>query len=60
MFYSPFDACHVCKQYVLLDQTRQQCAAEHECRVEKCPLEQFFAEGYTRVKFPERPAEPEP
>ena len=44
MFYSPFDKCEVCKQYVLLDQTQPQCAREHDCHVEKCPLDRFFAE----------------
>ena len=58
MFYSPFDVCHVCKQYVLLDQTKKECATEHDCRIETCPLEQFFAEGYDRVPFPERRFEP--
>ena len=49
MFYSPFDICEVCKQYVLLDQTRTECAREHDCHVEKCPLERFFAEVRERA-----------
>ena len=44
MFYSPFDACEICKQYVLLDQTKDDCAREHDCHVADCPLKRFFAE----------------
>ena len=52
MFYSPFERCHICRQYVLLDQTKKECATEHECLVAQCPLEQFFAEGYAHVPIP--------
>lgn len=45
MFYSPFDTCEICRQYVLLDQTQLQCAREHDCHVENCPLARFFAQG---------------
>lgn len=44
MFYSPFDICEICRQYVLLDQTREDCAREHDCHVAICPLGRFFAE----------------
>jgi hypothetical protein len=44
MFYSPFDVCDVCKQYVLLDQTQADCSREHHCQVAHCPLQRFFAE----------------
>ena len=44
MFYSPFDTCEICKQYVLLDQTKDDCAREHDCHIANCPLARFFAE----------------
>jgi hypothetical protein len=43
MFDSPFDLCEVCKQYVLLDQTKRECAYEHDCHVAVCPFERVFA-----------------
>ena len=46
MFYSPFEVCEVCKGYVLLDQTQQDCAREHNCQAVNCPLKQFFAKPY--------------
>jgi hypothetical protein len=42
MFDSPFEFCEVCKQYVLLDQCKRECAQEHECEPGKCPLERYF------------------
>jgi hypothetical protein len=43
MFDSPFDYCAVCGAYVLLDQSKRQCAREHSCAVvPKCPLTRFF------------------
>jgi len=46
MFDSPIDYCPVCKEMVLLDQTRRECAAEHHCRKKVvCPLERCFS-GY--------------
>ena len=43
MFDSPFDACPVCRQVVLLDQTQAQCAREHACPAAGgCPLEAYF------------------
>ena len=52
MFYSPFDRCTVCSQYVLLDQTKKECAKEHDCGRTQCPLEPFFAAGYARIPLP--------
>ena len=46
MFDSPIDYCPVCKEMVLLDQTRRECATEHHCRKSvACPLERCFS-GY--------------
>jgi hypothetical protein len=46
MFDSPIDFCPVCKEMVLLDQTRRECASEHRCRgTVTCPLQRFFS-GY--------------
>ncbi len=42
MFDSPLEMCLVCGDWVLLDQTRKECAREHHCTVERCPLERFF------------------
>jgi hypothetical protein len=40
---SPFDFCKVCREYVLLDQTQRQCAAEHGCgHRPDCPLARYF------------------
>lgn len=42
MFDSPFAFCRVCRQYVLLDQTQEQCAREHECDDSVCGLRRYF------------------
>ena len=43
MFDSPFEFCPVCRAYVLLDQTRRECAREHGCADEAaCPLRRVF------------------
>jgi hypothetical protein len=34
--------CNVCKQYVRLDQTQQDCAREHRCQSVNCPMQQYF------------------
>jgi hypothetical protein len=50
VFDSPFEFCAVCRGYVLLDQTKRQCAREHRCAgVAKCPLERYF----TGIEFRE-------
>ena len=42
MYDSPMDYCQHCMQYVALDQTRSECAAEHHCTVSQCPLQRYF------------------
>lgn len=43
MFDSPIEACPVCGQMVVLDQTQVECAREHHCSGEtECPLQKFF------------------
>lgn len=43
MFDSPIEACPVCGQMVLLDQTQRECAREHHCSTRtECPLKKFF------------------
>jgi hypothetical protein len=42
MFNSPLHYCPLCKQYVELDQTQQECALQHGCKVEPCPFTNLF------------------
>jgi len=42
MFNSPLQYCAKCKQYVELDQTKEECAAVHGCAGEDCPLLHMF------------------
>lgn len=40
----PLHFCPVRKQYIELDQTRLECATEHGCALDKCPVpDRFFA-----------------
>ena len=57
-FDSPFERCAICDAYVVLDQTQQECADEHHCQTERCPLSSFFARGVAR-RLPPRD-EPKP
>ena len=41
---SPFEICSVCDQYVFLDQTYEECAREHKCGHQHCPLKRYFAD----------------
>jgi hypothetical protein len=59
VFYSPFDICEVCKEYVLLDQTHEECAREHECGNVKCPLSRFFADPQQRSSARSERTDPE-
>jgi len=45
MFIPPIEVCRVCKQYVVLTQTQQECAEEHDCAVRHCPLAHLFFAG---------------
>jgi hypothetical protein len=42
VFDSPLEFCRYCKQYVVLDQTQRECAAEHRCQTALCPLMKYF------------------
>lgn len=42
MFNSPLHYCAKCKQYVELDQTKEECAAVHACGGLDCPLVGVF------------------
>ena len=42
MFNSPLQYCPLCKEYVELDQTIEECAAKHGCRGHSCPLAPQF------------------
>ncbi len=43
MLDSPFEYCRICRDYVLLDQTRVECVREHGCaETPPCPLRAFF------------------
>jgi hypothetical protein len=42
MLDSPFEYCPLCREYVLLDQTAQECAREHHCSLHECPLRKLF------------------
>jgi len=49
MFDCPIAVCPICKQPILLDQTRKECAREHDCSEPHCPLESDF----TGIEFKE-------
>jgi hypothetical protein len=44
MYGSPLALCPVCKEYVALDETPKECAAQHHCDTPSshCPLRKFF------------------
>jgi hypothetical protein len=44
MFNSPLDYCPVCREYVALDATHDECMARHRCRGEDCPLSRFLVD----------------
>ena len=43
MFNSPLQYCALCKQYVELDQTMEECAGKHGCHGHGCPLADQFS-----------------
>lgn len=40
---TPIDLCPVCGAWVVIDQTQKECAREHHCTVDRCPLETCFS-----------------
>jgi len=46
---SPLAFCPVCREIVLLDQTRAECARDHPCIEGRCPL----AGSFTGIEFKE-------
>ena len=42
MFDSPLERCPNRNGFVLLDQTRQECARAHHCSHRDCPLAAYF------------------
>jgi len=62
MFNSPLQYCAVCKQYVELDQSVEECAARHGCVPESCPLAKLLAGPPTpesAKKIPPAPVKPQ-
>ena len=57
MFNSPLQYCKVCKQYIELDQSGQECARRHDCRLEACPYASLFRPPASTEEA--RPARPE-
>ncbi len=59
-FDSPIERCPVCRSYVLLDATQEQCAREHECPLgeQRCPLARFFEGDKYKVVKPDTPQPP--
>ena len=41
-FDAPIVSCEFCGEYVLRDQTCEQCAEEHACGDRDCPLRDCF------------------
>lgn len=44
MFDSPIEHCTVCGHFVVLDQTRSECAHRQQCTGPVCPLQRYFTE----------------
>jgi hypothetical protein len=38
MFESPLEWCRVCREWVALDQSVEECARQHCCRDGACPM----------------------
>jgi hypothetical protein len=58
MFIPPIELCTVCKQYVVLTQTQQECAEGCGCAIQRCPLAHRFLAGQV-AKQPAAYASPE-
>ncbi len=59
-FDSPIEYCPVANRYVLLDQTKESCARDMDCRAVNCPLARYFAKPARRKKINTRPQRGEP
>lgn len=44
MFDSPIEHCPVCGHFVVLDQSRGECARRQHCAAVVCPLQRYFTE----------------
>jgi len=42
MYDSPLQYCASCKQYIELDQTAEECAVRHGCKIDLCPFAHLF------------------
>lgn len=51
--------CTICKQYVRMDQTQEECAQEHQCHTSNCPMEGYFHFVAAPTGEPPKPAAPE-
>ena len=52
MFDSPIASCNAIREYVLTDQTQQQCAREHDCPADRvCPLLGYFVDSGGNVEI---------
>jgi hypothetical protein len=66
MFNSPLHYCTLCREYVELDQSQADCAREHGCTSEACPLKAYFLDeqpsrpNVDAGREPPTPAPPEP
>lgn len=54
-FDSPIERCPLYQHYVLLDQTQEECAAEHSCGLkDECPLRRYFQGRRFDAQTPDR------
>ncbi len=42
MYVPHIEHCSVCNQYVRMDQTQEECAREHQCHADACPMHGYF------------------
>lgn len=56
-FDSPIARCEAVREMVLTDETRAECAREHDCPAgRQCPLQAYFTETSGRFEaLPENP-----
>lgn len=49
-FDSPIGRCEAVQEMVLLDETQEECACEHDCPKDRvCPLAGYFADSADRI-----------